>query len=71
MSVEALSAFIAEYIAGRRQTKLEAFDKATAKRSEDSATLAAERAAELAPPPQPALAAEPEAPEVANPVMRR
>ncbi|MCK7241129.1 type I-F CRISPR-associated protein Csy1 [Enterobacter kobei] len=43
MSVEALSAFIAEYIAGRRQTKLEAFDKAAAKRSEDSATLAAER----------------------------
>ena len=43
MSVEALSAFIAEYIAGRRQAKLEAFDKAAAKRSEDSATLAAER----------------------------
>ncbi|CAM6649923.1 CRISPR-associated protein, Csy1 family [Enterobacter asburiae] len=44
MSVEALSAFIAEYIAGRRQTKLEAFDKEAAKRSEiDSATLAAER----------------------------
>ncbi|HCM9554334.1 TPA: type I-F CRISPR-associated protein Csy1 [Enterobacter kobei] len=43
MSVEALSAFIAEYIAGRRQTKLEAFDKAAAKRSEDSAALAAER----------------------------
>ncbi|MGS2873784.1 type I-F CRISPR-associated protein Csy1 [Enterobacter huaxiensis] len=44
MSVEALSAFIAEYIAGRRQTKLEAFDKGAAKRSEeDSATLAAER----------------------------
>ena len=43
MSGEALSAFIAEYIAGRRQTKLEAFDKAAAKRSEDSATLAAER----------------------------
>jgi CRISPR-associated protein Csy1 len=42
--VEALSAFIAEYIAGRRQTKLEAFDKEAAKRSdEDSATLAAER----------------------------
>lgn len=43
MSVEALRAFIAEYIAGRRQTKLEAFDKAAAKRSEDSAALAAER----------------------------
>lgn len=44
MSVEALSAFIAEYIAGRRQTKLEAFDKEAAKRSViDSATLAAER----------------------------
>ena len=44
MSVEALSAFIAEYIAGRRQTKLEAFDKEAAKRSaEESATLAAER----------------------------
>ncbi|MCC2003112.1 type I-F CRISPR-associated protein Csy1 [Enterobacter bugandensis] len=44
MSVEALSAFIAEYIAGRRQTKLEAFDKEAAKRSNtDSATLAAER----------------------------
>ncbi|MDK3076569.1 type I-F CRISPR-associated protein Csy1 [Enterobacter hormaechei] len=44
MSVEALSAFIAEYIAGRRQTKLEAFDKEAAKRSDtDSATLAAER----------------------------
>ncbi|WP_395313898.1 type I-F CRISPR-associated protein Csy1 [Enterobacter sp. ECC-219] len=44
MSVEALSAFIAEYIAGRRQTKLEAFDKEAAKRSDTvSATLAAER----------------------------
>lgn len=44
MSVEALSAFIDEYIAGRRQTKLEAFEKEAAKRSEaDSATLAAER----------------------------
>ncbi len=44
MSVEALSAFIAEYIAGRRQTKLEAFDKEAAKRSaEESATIAAER----------------------------
>lgn len=44
MSVEALSAFIDEYIAGRRQTKLEAFEKKAAKRSEaDSATLAAER----------------------------
>ncbi|MEB5959155.1 type I-F CRISPR-associated protein Csy1 [Enterobacter sichuanensis] len=44
MSVEALRAFIAEYIAGRRQTKLEAFDKEAAKRSDtDSATLAAER----------------------------
>lgn len=44
MSVEALSAFIAEYIAGRRQTKLEAFDKKAASRSvEDSATIAAER----------------------------
>ena len=44
MSGEALSAFIAEYIAGRRQTKLEAFDKEAAKRSDtDSATLAAER----------------------------
>ncbi|HHA1265574.1 TPA: type I-F CRISPR-associated protein Csy1 [Enterobacter bugandensis] len=44
MSVETLSAFIAEYIAGRRQTKLEAFDKEAAKRSDtDSATLAAER----------------------------
>lgn len=44
MSVEAVSAFIAEYIAGRRQTKLEAFEKEAAKRSEaESATLAAER----------------------------
>ena len=44
MSVEALSAFIAEYIAGRRQAKLEAFDKEAAKRHvEESATLAAER----------------------------
>ncbi|WP_253377959.1 type I-F CRISPR-associated protein Csy1 [unidentified bacterial endosymbiont] len=44
MSVEALSAFIAEYIAVRRQAKLEAFDKGAAKRSDtDSATLAAER----------------------------
>ncbi|HDR2333481.1 TPA: type I-F CRISPR-associated protein Csy1 [Enterobacter kobei] len=31
------------FIAGRRKAKLEAFDKAAAKRSEDSATLAAER----------------------------
>ena len=38
---------------------------------EHNATLAAERAAELAPPPQPALAGAPEAPEVANRVMRR
>ncbi|QLR42505.1 type I-F CRISPR-associated protein Csy1 [Enterobacter sp. RHBSTW-00994] len=44
MSVEALTAFIAEYIAGRRQTKLEAFDKDAAKRrDEDSVVLAAER----------------------------
>lgn len=34
MSVEALTAFIAEYIAARRQTKLEAFDKEAAKRDE-------------------------------------
>lgn len=38
-----LFSFITAFIAGRRQTKLEAFDKAAAKRSEDSATLAAER----------------------------
>ncbi|HAT6805026.1 TPA: type I-F CRISPR-associated protein Csy1 [Citrobacter freundii] len=44
MSVEALSAFIAEYIAGRRQTKLEEFDKKAAKRSDtESVMLAAER----------------------------
>ena len=44
MSVEALTAFIADYIAGRRQTKLEAFDKKAAKSSgEDSTSLAAER----------------------------
>ena len=44
MSVEALTAFIAEYIAARRQTKLEAFDKEAAKRDEaDRATLAGER----------------------------
>lgn len=44
MSVEALSDFIAEYIAGRRQTKLEAFDKEAAKRSEaESTTIAVER----------------------------
>lgn len=44
MSAEALTAFIADYIAGRRQTKLEAFDKEAAKRSDtDNATLAAER----------------------------
>lgn len=44
MSVEALSDFIAEYIAGRRQTKLEAFDKEAAKRSQaESTTLAVER----------------------------
>ncbi|ELE9235504.1 type I-F CRISPR-associated protein Csy1 [Enterobacter kobei] len=38
-----LFSFITAFIAGRRQAKLEAFDKAAAKRSEDSATLAAER----------------------------
>jgi len=39
-----LFSFLSTYIAGRRQTKLEAFDKGAAKRSEeDSATLAAER----------------------------
>ncbi|VAL45095.1 CRISPR-associated Csy1 family protein [Enterobacter kobei] len=43
MSRSVVTAFISEYIAGRRQAKLEAFDKAAAKRSEDSATLAAER----------------------------
>lgn len=44
MSVEALSAFISDYIAGRRQTKLEAFDKEAAKRSDaDNAAIAAER----------------------------
>lgn len=44
MSVEALTAFIAEYIAARRQTKLEAFDKEAAKRDEaDRAALAGER----------------------------
>ena len=44
MSVEALTAFIAEYIAARRQTKLEAFDKEAAKRDEvDRAALASER----------------------------
>lgn len=44
MSVETLTAFIKEYIAGRRQTKLEAFDKEAAKRSgEDAAEIAAER----------------------------
>lgn len=44
MSVEALTAFIAEYIAARRQTKLEAFDKEAAKRDEAGrAALASER----------------------------
>ncbi len=44
MSVEALAAFIAEYIASRRQAKLEAFDKEAAKRdAADRATLAGER----------------------------
>lgn len=44
MSVEALSAFISDYIAGRRQTKLEAFDKEAAKRSDaDNSAIAAER----------------------------
>ena len=44
MSVEALSDFISEYIAGRRQTKLEAFDKEAAKRSEaESTTIAVDR----------------------------
>ncbi|HGN8721901.1 type I-F CRISPR-associated protein Csy1 [uncultured Enterobacter sp.] len=39
-----LFSFLSTYIAGRRQTKLEAFDKEAAKRSDtDSATLAAER----------------------------
>ncbi|HCM9354952.1 TPA: type I-F CRISPR-associated protein Csy1 [Enterobacter kobei] len=38
-----LFSFITAFIAGRRKAKLEAFDKAAAKRSEDSATLAAER----------------------------
>ncbi|EMM7216208.1 type I-F CRISPR-associated protein Csy1 [Enterobacter bugandensis] len=39
-----LVSFLSTYIAGRRQTKLEAFDKEAAKRSDtDSATLAAER----------------------------
>lgn len=44
MSEVTLTTFMAEYIAGRRQTKLEAFDKEAAKRSDaDSAALAAER----------------------------
>ncbi|MDK9363034.1 type I-F CRISPR-associated protein Csy1 [Lelliottia wanjuensis] len=44
MDDRSLAAFIAEYIAGRRQTKLDAFEKEAAKRSaEDSATLAEER----------------------------
>lgn len=44
MSVEALTAFIAEYIAARRQAKLEAFDKDAAKRdAADRVALAAER----------------------------
>ena len=39
-----LFSFITAFIAERRQTKLEAFDKEAAKRSDiDSATLAAER----------------------------
>lgn len=39
-----LVSFLSTYIAGRRQTKLEAFDKEAAKRSaEESATIAAER----------------------------
>ncbi|MBS3047719.1 type I-F CRISPR-associated protein Csy1 [Enterobacter mori] len=39
-----LFSFLSTYIAGRRQAKLEAFDKEAAKRSDtDSATLAAER----------------------------
>lgn len=46
MSREKLIVFIKEYIAGRRQTKLEAFDKEAAKRSgEDAAAIAAERRA--------------------------
>lgn len=44
MSEATLTAFVAEYIAGRRQTKLEAFDKETTKRSDiDINALAAER----------------------------
>ncbi|MEZ6875397.1 type I-F CRISPR-associated protein Csy1 [Enterobacter sp. KBR-315C3_2022] len=44
MSVEALAAFIAEYIAGRRRAKLEAFDKEAAKRdAADRVALASER----------------------------
>jgi CRISPR-associated protein Csy1 len=44
MDEGALIAALRNYIAGRRQAKLEAFDKAAAKRSDaDSATLAAER----------------------------
>lgn len=44
MSVEGMSVFITQYIAERRQKKLEAFDKEAAKRgAEDSAALAQER----------------------------
>ena len=44
MSVEKLTAFIADYIVGRRQAKLETFEKEAAKRSDaDSVTIAAER----------------------------
>ncbi|WP_449553600.1 type I-F CRISPR-associated protein Csy1 [Lelliottia amnigena] len=44
MSEATLTAFIAEYIAGRRQTKLETFDKEAAKRSDaDIYALAEER----------------------------
>lgn len=43
MSVEALTAFIAEYIAGRRQTKLEAFDKKAEKSNADDDIDTAEK----------------------------
>lgn len=47
MSVDVLTAFIAEFIAGRRQAKLEAFDKEAAKNSDSDASEIAEKRREL------------------------
>ena len=48
MTTEALTHFITDYIASRRQPKLEAFEKEAAKRlaqGEDASTIALERQA--------------------------